>query len=158
MLACNSNGDDNANNNDSASLPNPPPGNVPVTENPPTSTTPADECYLQILKRDTFTISYQQSGNMITGRMKFDNYQKDGSSGTIKGEMVADTLKLWYNFQSEGMSSVMEIYLKKENGKLIRGIGPVDVKGDTSYYTDKSAIKYTGTSYNKVDCNNPGLQ
>jgi hypothetical protein len=43
------------------------------------------------------------------------------AGGTIKGKEDKEILKLWYDFDSEGMHSVMEVYLKKENGKLLRG-------------------------------------
>ncbi len=53
----------------------------------------------------------------------------------------------------EGMNSVMEVYFKKEGDQLLRGIGPVDAKGDSSYYTDHSAIQYTqDQSFTKLPC------
>ena len=100
------------------------------------------ECYRWVQKRDTVTAMLVQKGNEITGHLVFDNYGIDGSSGYVHGVVVADTLKLWYEFHSEGMKSVMEIWFTREGNRLMRGTGPVDVKGDTSYFTDPSAVVF----------------
>lgn len=110
-------------------------------------------CYWEVLQRDTLAIKLNQTGIAVTGKLTFDNYQKDGSSGAVRGTVEGDIIKLWYNFASEGMNSVMEIYFKKQDGQLLRGIGPVDAKGDSSYYTDHTAIKYSqDQSFTKLPC------
>ena len=101
-----------------------------------------EQCYWQIMKRDTLVAKLVQNGNTISGKLTFDNYQKDGSTGSVKGVIDGDIIKLWYVFQSEGMNSVSELWYKKQGDALLRAIGPVGVKGDTSYFTDKSAITY----------------
>lgn len=112
-----------------------------------------EECYRKVLARDTFAIRIIQTGYTVSGDLLFDNYEKDSSKGRVKGVVVGDILKLWYDFQSEGMRSVMEVYFKKQGDKLIRGIGPVDVKGDTSYFKDPSGIRYEEKeAWSKVDC------
>ncbi len=111
------------------------------------------ECYWQILKRDTFVASLVQTGDSITGKLSFDNFEKDASSGTARGTVHGDTIKLWYSFQSEGMNSVMEVWYKKQQDVLLRGFGPSSVKSDTSYFTEQSAIKFDSSQrLQKVDC------
>jgi len=108
-------------------------------------------CYMKIVGRDTAILMLEQKGNMFTGKMLYDNYEKDGSRGTIKGKEDKEILKLWYDFDSEGMHSVMEVYLKKENGKLLRGIGDMDAKTDTTYFI--SGVNYSDKeAFTKVDC------
>ena len=110
-------------------------------------------CYMKILQRDTFAIKLDQTETSVTGKLTFDNYQKDGSTGIVRGTIEGNIIKLWYNFASEGMNNVMEIYFKKDGDRLFRGIGPFDAKGDTSYYTDHSAIQYAqDQSFNQVPC------
>jgi hypothetical protein len=110
-------------------------------------------CYIKILKRDTMLLHVQQNGMNISGKMNFDNYEKDASSGEVKGVLEGDEIKLWYNFHSEGMRSVMELYFKIENNSLIRGIGSVGNKGDTAFFTDHAAIEYPADqSFDKIDC------
>ena len=110
-------------------------------------------CYLQILQRDSFTASLQQQGNILTGKLSFNNYEKDKNSGTVTGKLNGQILKLWYNFNSEGMKSVMEVYFKKEGNKLIRGTSDMGTKGDTSFFLNKDAIKYESGALKKIPCN-----
>jgi hypothetical protein len=109
-------------------------------------------CYMQILKRDTFAAILQQQQNLVSGRMRFNNYEKDASAGTVSGKLEGDILKLDYTFTSEGMKSVMELYFKYNNGDLIRGTGEMNTKGDTAYFTNLAQIKYDGGEFKKTEC------
>lgn len=109
-------------------------------------------CYMKIIGRDTAIIMLEQKGNKFSGKMLYDNFEKDGSHGTVKGTEDKEIIKLWYDFNSEGMHSVMEVYFKKENGRLFRGIGDMDVKTDTTSFI--SGINYSDKEeFSKVDCN-----
>ena len=108
-------------------------------------------CYLKINGRDTAILMLEQKGTDISGKMLYDNHEKDGSRGSVKGKEEKEIIKLWYDFQSEGIRSVMEVYFKKDNGRLLRGIGSMDVKTDTTYFI--SGINYSDKeAFNKVDC------
>ena len=110
-----------------------------------------DGCYMKIIGRDTAILMLEQKGAALSGKMLYDNYEKDGSWGTVQGKEEGDILKLWYDFNSEGIRSVMEVYFKKENGRLLRGIGDMDVKTDTTYFT--TGINYSDKeAFTKVDC------
>jgi len=111
----------------------------------------ASGCYMKIIGRDTAIILLKQNGKDLSGKMLYDNYEKDGSRGIVKGKEDGEILKLWYDFNSEGMHSIMEVYFKKDNGRLLRGVGSMDVKTDTTYFT--SGINYSDKeAFNKVDC------
>ena len=100
-------------------------------------------CYMQVLKRDTMVLHIDNtSGENITGKLSFDNYEKDGSTGTVKGKREGDVLKLIYYFQSEGTNSVMEVFFKEENDGMVRGIGEMGTKGDTAYFAYPHKITY----------------
>jgi len=108
-------------------------------------------CYMKIIGRDTAILLLEQNGDMITGKMLYDNYEKDGSRGTVKGKEENEIIKLWYDFTSEGMHSIMEVYFKKENGRLLRGVGDMDAKTDTTYFI--SGVNYSDKeAFTKVDC------
>ena len=53
-----------------------------------------DGCYMRILKRDTMLLHLQQTGKRVSGKMNFDNYEKDGSNGTVTGVIENDIVKL----------------------------------------------------------------
>ena len=151
LVACNTD-TSTEQNEDSVSLQSPGSNNSSDSI-PGKVSTDVSGCYWKVLKRDTFAVQLTQNGNDITGKLSFDNYEKDASSGSVRGTADGDIIKIWYNFASEGMKSVMEIYFKKEGERLLRGIGPVDVKGDTSYYTNHAAIQYMeDQSFEKLPC------
>ena len=119
-----------------------------IEDKPPADVT---GCYMKIVGRDTAILMLEQKGNMFSGKLLYDNYEKDGSRGTIKGKEDKEIIKLWYDFDSEGMHSVMEVYFKKENGRLLRGIGDMDAKSDTTYFI--SGINYSDKeAFTKVNC------
>jgi hypothetical protein len=108
-------------------------------------------CYMKIVGRDTAILMLEQKGKEFSGKMIYDNYEKDGSRGTVTGKDDGEIIKLWYDFNSEGMHSVMEVYFKKETGRLLRGVGSMDAKTDTTYFI--SGINYSDKeAFNKVDC------
>jgi hypothetical protein len=109
-------------------------------------------CYMRVLSRDTVVATLQQSGDLVTGKLSFDNYQKDGSTGTVSGKVENGILKLLYSFTSEGMNSVMEVRFKVENGNLFRGIGDIIPRGDTVYYSNPAAITYEDKGLQQIDC------
>jgi len=112
-----------------------------------------DGCYMKITGRDTVILMLEQIGDELTGKMLFDNYQKDGSRGSVSGKVEGEIVKIWYDFFAEGIHSVMEINFKNENEKLVRGIGDIDVKGDTAYYKDPAGIGYSESeTFTKTGC------
>jgi hypothetical protein len=85
--------------------------------------------------------------------LTFNNFQKDKSSGSVHGTIAGDTIKLWYDFHSEGMKSVMEVYFRKQNDELLRGLGQMEVKGDSAYLNDHTNIQFSADqTFKKVDC------
>ena len=110
-------------------------------------------CYWQILKRDTLVASLSQNAETITGKLSFDNFEKDASSGPVRGTKDGDIIKLWYSFQSEGMNSFMEVWFKSQGDALLRGTGEMGTKADSSYFTNPAAVEFTSNQQmKKVDC------
>ena len=110
-------------------------------------------CYMRVLERDTFVAVLKQNKERVTGKLSFDNYQKDGSTGVVEGMIEDNIIKLTYSFQSEGTNSVMDIYFKKEGEGLVRGIGEIGIRGDTSYFINTDNVEYPpGDILRKIDC------
>lgn len=128
-----------------------PPVDSPVNTTPPSIT----GCFLRVTDRDTLVAALQQVGDSITGRLSFDNYQKDGSSGFVKGVLDSGILKLVYRFEAEGMKSVSEQYFKVTPEGLIQGLGQVQVKGDSAYFSSPADLSYDPVHLlRKTDCIN----
>ena len=118
-----------------------------------TPVTDVSGCYRRILARDTFTAILEQKESAINGKLIFDNYQKDGSAGDVKGKIEGDIIKLIYTFNSEGMRSVMHVYFRSQHNGLIRGIGDMETRGDTAYFKNKEMIIFPeDENWSKISC------
>ena len=118
-----------------------------------TESTNISGCYLRVTQKDSLTASLTQDGNIITGKLSFDNFEKDGSSGTVTGAIDKDILKLIYRFQSEGMNSIAEVYFKITANGLIYGNGEIKVKGDSAYYSSPDKVMYESKELlNRISC------
>jgi hypothetical protein len=153
ILSCTSNSDNKKTNTSHSE------SDVKVSEEKhtdrPVNESPVDNgnCYWQIMERDTFVASFSKTGDKVSGKLTFDNYEKDGSSGTVTGVTSDGIMKLWYTFQSEGMKSVMEVWFKKEGDQLLRGTGEMSVSSDSSFFSNPAAINFnSGQALKKVSC------
>lgn len=112
-----------------------------------------EQCYRFVAARDIYDIKFTCAGDIVHGKMAFNNFEKDDSYGTFTGKIDGDILKAIYKFQSEGMNSISEIYLKLDGDQLITGNGEQDVIGDSAFIKNPAALKYDNSIvYKKVDC------
>ena len=110
-------------------------------------------CYRSAVNRDTILLQIQQNGKAVSGTLRFDNYQKDSSRGAVKGSAEGDKLMLWYDFNSEGMHSVMEIIYKRTSNGLVRAVGHIESKCDTARFKDRNALKFDAAqTLTKIEC------
>ena len=110
-------------------------------------------CYLYVNKRDTLMAQLTQSGDSVKGNLLFDNFEMDGSRGTLRGKLDGQIIRLWYDFESEGSNSVMQVIFKKTGDSLIRGNGEMENQGDTVYFLQNKELSFAdGTILLKTDC------
>lgn len=100
------------------------------------------ECYKSTKNRDTIALKLNIDGKALAGNLKYDIYEKDGSSGTVAGEMKGDTLIFDYTFDAEGMRSVREMVFVKKDNQLYEGFGDVEEKNGKMVFKNKSALKF----------------
>lgn len=86
---------------DTLALPNQDKNPISVSEN-------QEFCYLSVLSKDSAKLSYTVSNNKVSGRLIYNNFEKDSQQGAISGTISGDTLKLKYKFASEGVNSERE--------------------------------------------------
>lgn len=152
LTACNNTGETTTTKTDSNSL-HVDTSDVSNEIIPPAKPESINGCYMRVLERDTLVAHLQELGGQITGKLTFDNYQKDGSTGGVTGRRNGNVLELIYSFDSEGMHSIMEVYFKKEGSTLIRGIGDMAMRGDTMAYTHPQQLKFPAAEkWNVVSC------
>lgn len=125
---------------------------IPETNEPIVSST-LQTCYMAAVKNDSVFISLEDNLGTLTGKMRYKNFEKDSSYGTLVGFKNADTLKLMYTFESEGTTSEREIYFVLKGDKLLEATGPyTSDNGSKSVYTDPSKLQYNGHELTQVDC------
>ena len=123
--------------------------NLPITNNEVEN---VEGCYVATLAKDVYTLNVQdQSGNNVSGRLVFKNFEKDSSTGDFVGTYTPGDGILFgrYKFQSEGMTSDMEVIFKKQGNDFVRGYGDVDASGekfvDITKVTDDTKVVFKQT-------------
>lgn len=112
-------------------------------------------CYLFENGKDTIKMRYNLHKSEVKGWMIYNFFEKDGSFGKIDGEFYGDTLKLDYEFLSEGKFSEQTVYFLLNKGKLYRGSGEMRMDADsTMIYSDPAQISFEDKTplTDMVDC------
>lgn len=110
-------------------------------------------CYMGVTGKDTVFVSIDDNLGTITGKMATKNSEKDSNKGDLIGIKSGDTLKLTYEFASEGVSdNKNDIYFLQTKDGLIEGIGDRDPETGTKYASEKK-IRYDKKTKLKItDC------
>lgn len=133
---------------------------IPNT-NTNTNTTPVVQipdirgCYATEPSRVDYRIAINsQSGSNVSGTLSFRNFEKDSSKGTFVGTFQNGILLVDYTFQSEGMTSVMQVIFKKSGNDFVRGYGPMNADG--TKFADLSKVTYDAKDslsvFKKAEC------
>ena len=111
-------------------------------------------CYMGVTGKDTVFVSIDDNLGTITGKMATKNSEKDSNKGELTGFKSGDTLKLTYEFASEGKTgNKNDMYFLQTKDGLSEGIGNRDPETGTKYINENK-IKYTGGRILKpADCN-----
>lgn len=110
-------------------------------------------CYMDVTGKDTVFVSIDDNLGTITGKMATKNSEKDSNKGELTGFKSGDTLKLTYEFASEGKTgNKNDMYFLQTKDGLSEGIGDRDPETGTKYINENK-IKYTGGRILKpADC------
>lgn len=110
-------------------------------------------CYLGVTGKDSVFVSLDDNLGTLSGKMAYKNNEKDSSKGEIFGFKSGDTLKLTYEFASEGTTSKRDIYFIQKGDILTEGIGDQKDENGTMRYADEKKITYKdGQKLETVDC------
>lgn len=114
---------------------------------------PKSFCYLGVIGKDSVFASIDDNLGTISGKLSYKNNEKDSSTGDVTGFKSGDTLKLTYEFQSEGSKSKRDIFFIQKSNTLTEGIGDHKEEGSQSKYADEKKIIYKdGPKLNIADC------
>ncbi len=110
------------------------------------STSSIGGCYTAILKRDTsdLVLQHKKDATSVSGDLSIKNFEKDSNKGTLNGKIEGDLIVAWYDFFSEGKSSVRQVVFKVQGDTLLEGYGNLISKGnsDTLMFENIGALKY----------------
>lgn len=110
-------------------------------------------CYLGVTGKDSVFISIDDNLGTVTGKMSYKNSEKDSSKGDLVGFKSGDTLKLTYEFASEGTTSKRDIFFIQKDGNLLEGIGNQKDENGAMKYADEKKIAYKdGQKLESADC------
>ncbi|WP_336961712.1 hypothetical protein [Chryseobacterium contaminans] len=114
---------------------------------------PKSFCYIGVVGKDSVFASIDDNLGTITGKLTYKNSEKDSSKGDVAGFKSGDTLKLTYEFTSEGQKSKRDIYFLQKDNALTEGIGDHKEEDGQSKYADEKKITYKdGPKLNAADC------
>lgn len=115
-----------------------------VPENPEISQAKDMEgCYQSIFGKDTSLLKIKSlTGDSASGTLSFHWFQKDRNDGLFSAAITDSSLVGYYNFMSEGKSSVRQIAFKITSDTLIEGYGEIEMRNDTSFFKKVSDLKY----------------
>ena len=100
-------------------------------------------CYVMKTGKDVYTLVVEsKDGKNVTGKVAFNNFEKDSSSGSFTGTLEGNILLGNYLFDSEGMSSNRQLAFKLVDGNLIEGFGDVKFEADKEVFKDISTVTY----------------
>ena len=112
-------------------------------------------CYLSVIGKDSLNLSYTlYPTDSVKGKMSYDNFEKDGSTGNVYGIKSGDTLKLTYDMFSEGMHSLIDVRFLTKDNKLYEGITAMKQKNDSTMIivNDKNVDYKSGRVLSPVKC------
>ncbi|UHO40130.1 hypothetical protein H5J24_09075 [Chryseobacterium capnotolerans] len=114
---------------------------------------PKSFCYVGVVGKDSVFASIDDNLGTITGKLSYKNSEKDSSKGDVTGFKSGDTLKLTYEFTSEGQKSKRDIYFLQKDNTLTEGIGDHKEEGGQSKYASENKISYKeGPKLTAADC------
>ncbi|WP_144283785.1 hypothetical protein [Chryseobacterium echinoideorum] len=110
-------------------------------------------CYIGVTGKDSVFVSIDDNLGTLSGKMSYKNFEKDSSKGELSGFKSGDTLKVTYEFASEGMNSKRDIFFIQKDNMLIEGIGNQKDDNGIMRYADENKIDYkSGQNLKSADC------
>lgn len=114
---------------------------------------PASSCYTAVSGRDTFKLKVEVFPNVVTGKLLYDFYEKDGNNGELDGLIHGDTLLADYKFMSEGKLSARQVIFLLKDSTATEGYGDMEEKDGKMVFKNTNDITFgTGLVLKKAEC------
>jgi len=111
------------------------------------------DCYSYTTKKDTAFLHINTVNNIVTGDLEYHIFEKDSNKGTLKGEIIGDTLLADYTFLSEGTKSVRQIALLRRGNDFVEGFGESEEKDGKMIFTNRAKLNFKkGLLFKETNC------
>ena len=112
-----------------------------------------NECYQFSKNNDTITLSVTRNGNVATGRLAYNFFEKDDSKGDFAGTFKGDTLVADFTFESEGTTSIREVVFLKSNDSYLPGYGDMEEHNNKQIVKNRKVLKFDDVAVlSKIKC------
>jgi len=108
----------------------------------PSSDANSITCYSLNNGKDTILMKLKIDNGQVSGDLMYHYFEKDKNTGTLKGQMIGDTLLGTYVFMSEGKESVRPVVFLKNGNAMIEGYGNLNPATGEPDLADRSAIRF----------------
>lgn len=108
----------------------------------PSSDTNSITCYSLNNGEDTILMKLKMDNGQVSGDLMYHYFEKDKNTGTLKGQMIGDTLLGTYIFMSEGKESVRRVVFLKTANAMMQSYGKLNSVTGEPDLADRSAIKF----------------
>ena len=111
------------------------------------------QCFAYRDGRDTINLRFTESKSGIKGSLEYTLQEKDRNTGTIDGQREGDLIIAYYEFKSEGVTSVRQVVFKKINENWVEGFGEVEIVGDTTKFKNPKHLSFIDSiQLSRVNC------
>lgn len=114
---------------------------------------PEAVCYAGHSGKDSVFLMAYIDGNVISGNLKYDFFEKDKNNGKFDGTISGDTILVDYTFASEGTNSIRQVAFLKKGDQLIEGYGDMAEKNGKMSFRNTGALRFSnGFVLDKSEC------
>jgi hypothetical protein len=99
-------------------------------------------CYQMFIGQDSAFLRILSDTGSIRGKLAYKRFEKDSNDGTFEGVLQNNVIKGWYRFNSEGVISVRELFLKINGDTLAEGYGDLGMRSDTAFFLYPTTVNY----------------
>lgn len=103
---------------------------------------PVYSCFVYTSAKDTVNLHLKTSGDIVTGDLAYNYFEKDKNTGTIQGNIKGDTIFAAYKFMSEGRESIRDVAFLKTGNDFVEGYGDAEEKNGKMIFKNTSNLNF----------------
>ena len=111
------------------------------------------ECFGYSKNRDTIYMALHiTDDSLVEGNLSYSLYEKDQNKGELRGRLSNDSLFADYSFESEGKTSVREVFFVRTDSGFVEGFTNSEERNSKFVFTDKNFKLNNSFPLKRMDC------